>query len=180
MLEIKTPESEFWDEKNERFVKVESQIFTFEHSLISISKWESKWQIPFLGKEEKTKEQMADYIRCMSLKKMDVKSLSYFSKENMDAIAEYIQSKQSATFFHDDSKNGRKSREQITSELIYYWMVAYNIPSEYEKWHLNRLLNLIRICEIKNRPPKKQPKGSILKSNAALNAARRKQLGTRG
>lgn len=182
MLQITIPKSELWDEKNEQFVPVEETILTLEHSLVSLSKWEATWCKPFLNKEEKTTEQMIDYIRCMCLTQ-NVKPAIFngLTSENIKMISDYINNPRTATCIHENKPTGASpSREIVTSELIYYWMVAYNIPFECQKWHLNRLLTLIRICNIKNQPPKKMSQRQIMSRNAALNAARKKQLHTSG
>lgn len=180
MLQIKIPAREGWDSKKEEFVNVsEEQTLQLEHSLVSISKWESKWCKPFLSKQEKTYEETLDYIRCMTITqnvKEDV--YNHLTKENIDSINEYISAPMTATTFTD--KQAGISRETITSELVYYWMITLNIPMECQKWHINRLLTLIRVCNIKNTPPKKMNKRDIASRYASLNAARRKQFNTRG
>lgn len=180
MLQITVPADELWDEAKGEFVPVKEQTLQLEHSLISLSKWESKWCKSFFSKKEKTYEETIDYIKCMTLTQ-NVKSNVYLnlSRENIDEINKYIEAPMTATVFSEDPMR-KSSRETITSELIYYWMIALNIPFECQKWHLNRLLTLIRVCEIKNTPPKKMSRREIMSRNAALNAARRKQLNTRG
>lgn len=182
MLEIIVPETTLFDEKNETFINVKEQPLTLEHSLISLSKWESKWTKPFLTKEDKTLEESLDYIRCMTVSKhIDPMVYSCLTDSNIDAVNKYIDSPMSATTINRHTKvGGSKSREIITAEIIYYWMVLFNIPFECEKWHLNRLLKLIEVCEIKNQPDKKMSKRDTMKSNASLNAARRRKLHTRG
>lgn len=165
-----------WDEKNEMFVDARTVTLQLEHSLVSISKWESKWHKPFLLKQEKNYDEIIDYIKCMTLTR-NVKDDVYdhLSRENIEQINDYINDPQTATTFSNNKKNGG-SREIITSELIYYWMVALNIPfEECQKWHLNRLLTLIRVCEVKNTPAKKMSKKDIYSRQAAINAARRKK-----
>jgi hypothetical protein len=179
MLQIRIPEFEGWDEKNEIFVHKKAQNLTMEHSLVSISKWEAKYHKPFLSREEKTTEETIDYIRAMTLtQNVDPDVYERLTNENIFQIRNYIDNPMSATTF--GKSNQPPNREIITSELIYYWMVASNIPFECQKWHLNRLLTLIRICSIKNQPPKKMSTRDILSRNAALNAARRKKYNTKG
>ncbi len=186
MLEIVVPaipSIEMWDEGKQEFVHTKAakeQTLCLEHSLISLSKWESKWCKAFFSKEEKTLEETIDYIKCMTLtKNVDDEVYSRLTKENVMQINKYIEAPMTATYF-SEKQGGRGSREQITSELIYYWMIALTIPVEFEKWHLNRLLTLIRVCNIKNQPPKKMNKRDVMSRNAALNAARRKQMNTTG
>lgn len=179
MLQIIIPAKEAWDAKKEEFVKLKEQKLQLEHSLVSISKWESKWCKPFLGKQEKTYEETMDYIKCMTITQ-NVKddTYSHLTTDNINKINEYIGAKMTATTFNELNKN--VSREVVTSELIYYWMIANNIPMECQKWHINRLLTLIRICNIKNTPPKKMNKREIANRYASLNAARRKQFNSKG
>ena len=180
MLKITIPSAELWDEDKEEFVYTKEQTLQLEHSLVSLSKWESKWRKAFLSKHEKTFEETVDYIKCMTLtQNVNSDVYQYLTNKNIAEINRYIEAPMTATYFSDD-KIGKTSREQITSELIYYWMVALNIPFECQKWHLNRLLTLVKVCNIKNQPPKKRSRKEILSRNAALNAARRKQLNTRG
>lgn len=180
MLRITVPAVELWDEARREFIQTKEQTLQLEHSLVSLSKWESRWCKPFLSKDEKTTEQVLDYVRCMTITQNVNPDVYYrLTNDNIQQINAYIDAPMTATTFRED-KTGKKGREIITSEIIYYWMIAYNIPPEYQKWHLNRLLTLIRVCDIKNQPPKKRSKRDIMATNAALNAARRKQLGTRG
>ena len=180
MLQITIPATEQWDEKNQTFIVTKEQKLQLEHSLVSLSKWESKWCKPFLSKQEKTIEETIDYIRCMTLtQNVDPNVYNLLTNENITRVNEYIEAPMTATWFTDD-KMRKPNKEQITAELVYYWMIALNIPFECQKWHLNRLLTLIRVCEIKNQPPKKMSKGQIMSRNAALNAARREQLKTKG
>lgn len=180
MLYITIPSCEMYDESTEEFVYAKEQTLQLEHSLVSLSKWESKWCKPFLSKQDKTMEETIDYVRCMTVNQVsDPTVYSRLTLDNLNSINEYIGSPMTATTFSNTLKGG-SSGEQVTSELIYYWMIALNIPFECQKWHLNRLLTLIRVCEVKNQPPKKMSKREIMSRNAALNAARRKKLGTKG
>ena len=181
MLQLVIPDRpgfEAWDEKNEKFVMVPSvkgAVLQLEHSLISLSKWESKWHKSFLTKDEKTFEETIDYIRFMTLTP-NVRPEVYenLTEENIKQINDYIGDSMTATTFRED-KTQKPNRERITSELIYYWMIALNIPFECQNWHLNRLLTLIRVCNVKNEPPKKMSQKELYKHHAAVNAARRKK-----
>lgn len=182
MLRITIPSNEVWDEANQMFITINSQTLKLEHSLVSLSKWESKWCKPFLSKEEKTPEEEIDYIKCMTLNN-DIDPMVYYFLTNSDKekISDYINAPMTATKIYSPmEKKAGGSKEQVTAELIYYWMIALNIPFECQKWHLNKLLTLISVCNIKNTPPKKRSKGEIMRRNAALNAARRKHLNTKG
>lgn len=180
MLQITIPAIELWDEEKQEFVNRKEQTLQLEHSLVSLSKWESKWCKAFLGKAEKTEEEIMDYVKCMTItQNVDPEVYNYLSDDNYKRINEYIAAPMTATYFSED-KTSKSNREVVTSELIYYWMIALTIPFECQKWHLNRLLTLIRVCNIKNQPPKKRSKRDIMSRNAALNAARKKQLNTRG
>ena len=178
-----TKQAELWDEKKQEFITIPPKkevTLCLEHSLISLSKWESKWCKPFLTREDKNYEETIDYIKCMTLTKgVDDEVYTRLTRANIEAINKYIEAPMTATYFSKDN-NRKGNNEIITNELIYYWMIALNIPVEFEKWHLNRLLTLIRVCNIKNQPAKKMSKREIMSRNAALNAARRKQLNTSG
>lgn len=180
MLRITIPAVEQWDERKQKFVYTKGQTLQLEHSLVSLSKWESKWNKPFLSKEGKTDEETLDYIKCMTVNpSVDPDIYSCLTSEHINQINKYIEAPMTATTF-TETKYSKANREIVTSELIYYWMIALNIPFECQKWHLNRLLTLIRVCNIKNAPPKKMSKRQTVSQYAQLNAARRKQLNTRG
>lgn len=180
MLRITIPAVEQWDEQKQEFVYTKGQTLQLEHSLVSLSKWESKWNKPFLSKMEKTSEETLDYIKCMTVTQgVDSDVYDCLTSEHINQINSYIEAPMTATTF-SDAKGGKHSREIITAELIYYWMIALQIPFECQKWHLNRLLTLIRVCNIKNAPPKKMGKRATANHYAQLNAARRQQLNTRG
>lgn len=179
MLEITIPYAELYDSGSRRIIKVPEQTLKLEHSLVSLSKWESKWHKPFLSKEQKTYEEIVDYVKCMTLTQ-NVNPHVYLAltNDNMQRINEYLNDPMTATTF---SKDGAKpSRDIITSEVIYQWMISLNVPFECQKWHLNRLFTLLKICGIKSQPPKKMSKRETASRNAALNQARRKQLNSKG
>ena len=189
MLQIIIPEREYFDDQRQEFVYTKKHTLLLEHSLISISKWEAKWKKPFLSNTtERTVEESKDYIRCMNLSSnWDDSIFNDITTNEMKQIADYIDDKMTATWFNDKNVqqgNGAKrpsGRGQvITSELIYYWMISYGIPFECQKWHINRLLTLIRICQIKNAPAKKMKKKDLYAMNRELNESRKRQLGTRG
>lgn len=177
MINIHIEEQEAFNELTNEFVLIKEQTLVLEHSLISISKWESKWHKPFLSKNNKSTEEALDYIRCMTITpNVDPDVYRFISEKDILRIDEYISDPMTATTFSEQGK----SRSIITAEIIYYWMVTFNIPFECQKWHLNRLLTLINVCSIKNTPQKKMSRSEISSRNAALNAARRKALGTKG
>ena len=179
MLQLIIKPREEWNERRQEFIYTKGHTLQLEHSLVSISKWEAKWCKPFLSKDQKTYDETMDYIRCMTLtQNVDPSVYKLLTRENIESVNQYIEAPMTATFVRETP--GPKSHEVITSELIYYWMISYQIPFECQKWHLNRLLTLIRVCSIKNQPPKKQSKRDIMSQNAALNAARRQQLNTKG
>ena len=182
MIRILLPEKELYDEVNNKFVYLPSRELILEHSLVSISKWESKWHKSFLNTDDKSFDEVMDYIKCMCVEELeDENDLYRLSEENVSDINAYIQDSMTATTFSDFSDNKNiKSREIITSEIIYYWMIANNIPFECQYWHLNKLLTLIKVCSIKNSPEKKMSTSEILSRNKALNAARRKKMNSKG
>lgn len=152
----------------------------FEHSLLSLSKWESKHKKPFFGKEEKTSDEGASYIRCMLLNdNVPDEVLNRLTRDDVKTITDYINDKQSATWFREDPQ-AKSNREVITSELIYYWLVQFNIPFEVENWHLNRLMTLIKIAGIKQTKPKPMSKAQQMEEYRRLNAQRRAALGSSG
>lgn len=180
MLEIKIPEIELFDEKTMEFIYVHGQTIRLEHSLVSISKWESKYCKPFLSKETRTREETLYYIKCMTLtQNVDEKVYKYLPSNIIEKVNEYINSPMTATFINE-TDNKKTSHEAITSELIYYWMISLQIPDKCEKWHLNRLLMLIKVCNHKNSPKKKMSTSALANRNTALNAARRKAWNTKG
>lgn len=180
MLQITVPATEYFDESKMEFVYKKEQTLKLEHSLVSLSKWESKWHKSFFSKREKTLEETIDYIKCMTLtQNVDPGVYDRLTKENFDQIHDYIEDPMSAIVFYDNGR-GSTSNETITTEHIYYWMAANQIPPEYQKWHINRLISLLRLCSAKNSPPKKMSQNEIRRRNRALNEQRKKQLNTTG
>ena len=181
MLQITVPAREYWNEKAEEFVNVKEQVLCLEHSLVSISKWEAKWHKPFIYTFNKAPsiEEVRDYVKCMTLtQNVDPNVYLSLTKENLEEVFKYIEDPMTATTIKET--NGKRNRELITSELIYYWMTDSNIPFECQKWHLNRLLTLIRVCNIKRQPPKKKGKDEIIAEYKAENERRKKLWNTNG
>jgi hypothetical protein len=180
MLQIVIPAAELYDEIKEEFIISKGQIIQLEHSLVSLSKWESTWCKPFLIKKEKTLEESIDYIRCMTLtQNVEPDVYRVISQENINSVSSYIDLPMTATTFAKKEEN-LVNREIITAEIIYYWMISLNIPFECQKWHLNRLLTLINVCNIKNQPAKKMSKRELINRNRLLNESRKAAYNTEG
>lgn len=179
MLRITLP-VELWDEGKQEFVYLPGQTLEMEHSLASLSKWESKMGKPFLSKDAKTYEESLEYLKCMMLTPNVTEDVfEYLMSHKLREVDEYINSSMTATILPPN--RGRKGRpETITAEVIYYWMIAMQIPAEYEYWHLNKLITLIGVCNVKNSPTKKRSSDEILRDQMALNAERCKQLNSKG
>lgn len=179
MLKITIPSIELYDEVKGEFISSKSQELTLEHSLVSLSKWESKWKKPFLTRDEKTVQETIDYVRCMcTTQNIDDSIINLVTNDNLKQVREYIEQEMTATTFSNEKKT--INREIITAEIIYYWMIALNIPFECQKWHLNRLLTLINVCNLKNNPPKKMSKKELARRNSTLNAARKQSMNKQG
>lgn len=180
MLQITIPPAELWDEQNEMFIKSKGANLKLEHSLISISNWEMRWHIPYFD-VNKTEEQDLDYIRCMTLnKELDQSVYFGLTQQNILDINKYMQDEMTATKIRDIKNKSSRGGQMITSELIYYWMIQFGIPFSCEKWHINRLIMLIRVCAEESRPKKKRSSKDIASDYRALNAARRAALNTKG
>ena len=183
MLVINIPAVEYYDEANEEFINLDEATLELEHSLVSLSKWESKFEKPFLGSEEKTDEETLGYISAMNLQgEVSDDLLKRLTMDDLQAVNKYIGSKMSATWFSEPGEQPKKApnRAAVTSEVIYYWMVSLNIPFECENWHLNRLFNLIKVCNQKNAPEKKMSRSEIAAKNRRLNAERKAKYKTSG
>lgn len=179
MLELKIPDKELFDENKQEFVTIKGTTLSLEHSLVSISKWESKWRKPFYGDTTKTTEETIDYIKCMTItQNVKPEVYAYIPGFLISTITAYINEPMTASWINDSSKS--KNKEVVTSELIYYWMIANNIPAEYQKWHLNRLLMLIRVCNEKNNPPKKLSKKEMIANRNKLNEERKQKYNSKG
>lgn len=178
MLKLQVPISESFDEAKNQFVR-ETFDLELQHSLISLSKWEAQWEKPFLADDEKTEEEILSYIKHMTVTP-DVPPEIYekFTRENYLAVQEHLNKKMTATWFND--KNQKKSKTVVTAEIVYHWMLALNIDKEFETWHLNRLLTLIKVINEKNQPPKKMSRAEIAQRNRELNEARRAKYNTSG
>jgi len=179
MLTLQVGGIESFDESTQEFITQGGTVLQLEHSLVSLSKWESIHEKPFLGKEAKSPEEIISYVECMALHELPREILHQLDLTHFDRIREYIDAKRSATWF-SEQPGEPKSREVITSELVYYWMTLFSIPFECERWHLNRLFTLIRICNIKQSKPEKMNRTELARRNRELNAQRRIQLGTTG
>ena len=180
MLEIEVPDRDLWDESKEEFISIKGCTLHLEHSLVSLSKWESKWCKAFLSNKNKTEEEQLDYVRCMTLdKNVDPRVYEILTNSNIEKINDYIAAPMTATRFFDEKKALGSKSDVVTSELIYYWMIALNIPVEFEKWHLTRLITLIKVCNVKNNP-KKMSRSEVMRRNKSMNAARKKRLNTKG
>lgn len=183
MLQVVVPGRELYNSKTKEFIHEKDVTLNLEHSLISLSKWESQYKKPFLGTDTKTIEETIDYVRCMTLNpNVDPEIYRRLTDGVVKQVEAYIHDPMTATWINDQ-KNGPHKHQIVTSELIYYWMISLGIPFECQKWHLNRLLTLIRVCSAKNKQlqkPQKMSQRDIAERNAAINAARRKELNSRG
>ena len=179
MLKITIPAGEMYDEKTEMFVETKEQTLKLEHSLVSLSKWESKWHKPFIS-SKKSYVEIVDYIRCMTItQNVDQNVYLFLTNKNVSDVNDYIENPMTATTIAEMNNKGR-SKEIVTAELIYYWMIALQIPFECQKWHLNRLLTLIKVCNVKNGPAKKMSRSEHAAWMAAQNKIRRQKSGSKG
>lgn len=184
MLQIVIPEQEKYDEASEEFIKVKKTTLKLEHSLLSVKKWESRWHKPYLGNEDKTIPEILDYISCMSLNRESIDPMVYrcLTEENIQMIVEYIKDPMTATWFSNNTRIGASNKrgEIVTAEVIYYWMVTLQVPVEFEKWHLNQLLTLLKVINIKNGGEKKMSAKDAAIERKMLNEQRKAKYKTRG
>lgn len=187
MITVRIPKGKSYDPRHNMFYTVDKDItIQLEHSLISLQKWESRWHKPFLSTKEKTIEETIDYIRCMCLTSKVPEDVFYCIPEGeMTRITSYIDDPMTATWFREPYQSSNrpvKKKEVVTAEIIYYWMISYNIPSEYRKWNLNQLLTLIRVLNIKNdtSPKKKRSRNAILNDYKSINEENKKKFETKG
>lgn len=181
MITIVTPETEAFNDEKEEFYTIPEKRLSFEHSLVSLSKWEQKYEKPFLSSNEKTRQEWLDYIICMELDGLDaIDWVPFLSSQNISDITAYVSKKMTATTIKERSGARSRAPRIMTSEVIYAQMVLLGIPFECQHWHLNRLLTLIRVCQEDMSPPKKMSQSEILEQNRALNHARLQKYQTRG
>lgn len=179
MLTIVIEPVELFNQITSTFTKTKRYELVLEHSLVSISKWESKWKKPFISVAPKTVEESVDYIRCMTItQNVPDEAYEYLSQSVVDQVTAYIDDPMTATTIHNPNKSGRN--EIVTSELIYYWLITLNIPVEFQRWHLNRLLTLISVCNLKSEKPKKMSRSQAAAQQRSINAARRAKYGSSG
>lgn len=185
MLKITVPSKEWFDEETWEFIESPKTTLILEHSLISLSKWESIWEKPFLNsKASLGRKELVDYVRCMTIQPKNIDPLVYraiYEDESLlEAVSNYINKSMTATWFSDKENKAYGPNKPVTSEEIYYYMCKLNIPVEFEKWHLNRLMTLIQVFNAKDAPPKKRNREEFLSSRRALNEKRKKALHSRG
>ena len=181
MLTIRIPDQELFNDATQEFIKVKGRELRLEHSLVSLSKWESKFHKPFLTKEDKTRAESIAYIKCMTMtQNVEDNVFKAIDAKVINQVSAYIEDPMTATSFSKLEEKRTINREVITAEIIYYWMVALQIPMECQKWHLNRLLTLINVCNIKSQPKRKMTKGQIHARNRALNTERRQRFDSTG
>lgn len=180
MLKIHVPPKEWYDEKRNEFISFDGADIELEHSLYSISEWESKWEKPFAKDSAMKRVEFLDYVRCMALNKVDKLAYLSLTNKNVADINNYIKARHTATWFQKtNAPNGRRS-ETITSELVYYWMIEHGIPFSCDRWNFNRLMTLIEVCNRKNSKPGKRNQNDMLLEQHRLNMERRKRLNTNG
>lgn len=180
MLTIVVQGDELWDEEAEKFCYTEDTVLQFEHSLVSLSKWEAKYHKLFLTKEPKTEEEMGGYIQAMLLTPdVPIEVFDRMTKEQFEELDAYINDPMTGSTI-SEMPQGSRTSERLSSELIYFWMSQYNIDISHKHDHLNRLFTLIKIHHAKTQKPKKMSKNARAQQMAELNAQRKAQMGTKG
>lgn len=182
VLTIMVGATSVFDETDDRFREDGGFELQLEHSLVTLSKWESEYEKPFLANTDKTADEVLAYIRYMVQSPNPPEDfLEKLTQENVEAINAYINKKMTATWFNDLTPRAKRNSEVVTAELVYYWMTVFRIDWEAQHWHFNKLMTLVRICNLKNdNSPKKMTRGEIQARNRELNAQRRAQMGTKG
>lgn len=182
MLKLFLPKLDVWDEKAEEFKEFGGIQVELEHSLYTISQWESKWKIPFANTKGLTREQLLDYIMNFMCQTPDVPTNAWLamSQKELQTISDYLEDPACATTIKSRPYGHGGKKEVVSAELIYFYMTQFGIPFECERWHLNKLMKLIDVCAIKNAPPKKMGRKEAAIQQAQLNAARRAKTGSRG
>lgn len=181
MLKIVVPLVEGYDEATQEIISINDVTLELEHSLVSLSKWESEFEKPFLEQSDKTSEEILGYVKAMTLTPDVPEDVwSKLTDENVQTIHRYIDARMTATTVYEIQEAPQTKKEIITAEVIYYWLVVFNIPFECQHWHLNRLFTLIRVCSVKAEKPKKMTRAEMAARNREINARRRKQFGTKG
>lgn len=183
MLTIRIPGEEYYDDSSWTFVRNKETTLQLEHSLVSLAKWESIHNKPFLHTDKLTRQETLDYIRCMTItQNTDPAVYDRIPQTTLDQIRQYMDKRATATTFSRiaDGGSGGAKPQIVTAEIIYYWMFTFGIPMECQKWHLNRLMDQIKVCSIRSGPGKKMPKHEAARQQRELNAARKRKHGTRG
>lgn len=180
MLYITVPSTDLFDERTQQFVTVQGETLMLEHSLVSLSKWEENSEKPFLGHDERTREEIVEYIRCMTISPVNNLAIfDHLTPENFEAINTYIDRKMTATWFNENP-SARPGGEIVTAEIVYYWMITLQVPMEMQYWHFNKLLTQIKVINLKNAPKQKVPAAQAYSERSKLNAARLAAGRTRG
>lgn len=189
MLEITVPADvdEGWDEVKGEFVYKalnKPRTLQLEHSLVSLSKWESIWKKRYFPVENRTIDEIISYIKCMTITKNvepEVYERLIHNQKLINRITQYINDPMTATTFSRNIPGSNSSQnENISSELIYYWMIDNGVPVEFEKWHLNRLLTLLRVCNAKRGTGKKMSQSEIMRQYKSINEANRAKFNSKG
>lgn len=184
MLTVTIPSSQLWDERTETFLYTKETTLSLEHSLVSISKWESKHHKAFLSERTQsslTADEFIDYVRCMTMtQNVDPQIYLHLTRENLRAIRDYMNAPMTATHFPNTTHSGKGGGDVKTSEVIYYEMIILGIPFECQKWHVNRLLTLINVCSRKSGKSPRMSRQDVMRNNARINAERLRKYHTKG